>query len=124
MTLVAPGMILHAKPVASQRGETTVDVIGASPLKEPTDAVSCLPSPTVPLTDGALTVVGAKCCLSMTGNEWFVMPTSEPATWGPVIQTRIVRPMSATFGVYVDAVAPTIGTQLGMSPGALQRRQE
>src|SRR5882762_2653246 len=108
MTFVAPGMVLHAKPVASQRCQTNVDVIGASPLKEPTDAVSCLPSPTVPLTDGELSVVGAKCCLSMTGKVWFVIPCDEPAMFVPVIQTRIVWPMSSTFGVYVDAVAPRI----------------
>ena len=36
---------------------------------------------------------------------------SEPATFVPVIQTRIEKPMSAVVGVYVLLVAPGICTQ-------------
>jgi len=55
--------------------------------------------PEVPATAGMIDVLGAKCGLSTIGNVWFVITTSEPPTFVPVIQTRIAAPMSATAGV-------------------------
>src|SRR5205823_11048815 len=67
---------------------------------------------------------GLKCALSTTGNVWFVIATSEPITFVPVIHTRIENPMSCTAGVYVLAVAPGIWTHVARSPTGLQRRHE
>src|SRR3954464_11655857 len=36
----------------------------------------------------------------------------------------MLNPMSAAVGVYVDAVAPGIGTHVSRSPAGLQRRHE
>src|SRR4051812_44588611 len=77
-----------------------------------------------PAVAGAGGVLGAEGCFSMTRDGWVVTARSLPFTFVPVIQTRIVLLMSATFGVYVAAVAPGIWTQLARSPGALQRRHE
>src|SRR3954452_5379928 len=87
-------------------------------------AVSCRPSASLPATVGCAAALGLKCCLSTTGYVWFVMPTSEPATFVPVIQTRIEKPLSASVGVYVLVVAPGICTQLAKPRTGLQRRHE
>src|SRR5438105_1883708 len=52
------------------------------------------------------------------------MPTSLPAGLAPVTQARIEKPMSATVGMYVAAVAPAIGTHVDRSPNGLHRRHE
>src|SRR3954471_8972497 len=78
----------------------------------------------MPAISGWLTTLGAKCCLSTTGYVWFVIAVSEPARFEPVIQTRSEKPMSARVGVYVELVAPTMGTHDSKSPTGLQRRHE
>src|SRR3954468_14739913 len=87
-------------------------------------AVNCRPGSGTPTISGETTALGAKCCLSTTGKVWFVMAVSLPARFEPVIQTRSEKPMSATVGVYVAAVAPMIGTHVPKSPTGLQRRHE
>ena len=84
----------NSRPVASQRSQTNVVVIGRSPLKVPMSAVSWRPVVSVPAIAGAFATLGLKCCLSTIGKVWFVIATSEPATFVPVIQTRIEKPMS------------------------------
>src|SRR5690242_15058172 len=120
----APAIVLQALPVASHRCQTKDVLIGASPWKLPMFAVSWRPATAVPPTAGAVPTDGLKCCLSTTGNVWFVIAVSEPDGFAPVIHTRSEKPMSATAGVYVFAVAPAIATQLAGSPTGLQRRQE
>ena len=90
----------------------------------PIDPVSWRPTASVPTIAGAVIVDGAKCCLSTTGNVWFVMPTSVPAGFVAVIHTRSEKPMSAVVAVYELVVAPAIGTHDERSPGGLQRRHE
>ena len=100
------------------------DACGKSPSYVPTSAVNCRPVVIVPTTVGAVATLGLKCCLSTIGYVWFVIATSEPAMFVPVIHTRIANPMSCTVGVYVLVVTPGISTQVARSPTGLQRRHE
>src|SRR4051812_7292396 len=117
-------MTWHASPVASHRCHVNCVFIGVSPLYVPMFAVSWRPIPAVPAMSGCVSVLGAKCGLSTIGNVWFVIAVSDPCELVPVIQTRMLKPMSATAGVYVELVAPGIGTHVSRSPTGLQRRQE
>ena len=94
-TFVAPAIVWQVAPVASQRCQTNVVAIGRSPLNVPMSAVSWRPIVSVPTIAGAVDDAGEKCCLSTIGNVWFVIATSDPATFVPVIHTRIEEPMSA-----------------------------
>src|SRR4051794_8636246 len=114
-SFLAPAMVLHAAPVASQRCQTKAVAIGVSPANLPMSAVSWRPIADVPATAGFDDAVGLKCCLSTTGKLWFVIAVSVPAGFAPVIHTRSEKPMSCTVGVYDAVFAPGISTQVAGS---------
>ena len=100
----------HDPPELSHRDHWYANVGAGWPVQTPAEAVSSCPSVAVPETDGGVVFAGAVAAGCTTEVAEDETGPAEPALFDPVTPTPSVDPTSAPTTVYVEPVAPPIGT--------------
>jgi hypothetical protein len=77
--------VAQSSPVASQRSQVYVTVIGSSPVHDVGTRISVLPFRASPVRSGLPLALGLKRGAGSVGNVWFVKFVSAPAAFVPVM---------------------------------------